>query len=274
VGGLVSGSLALLTDALHNFSDVLALVISWVATRLSRKSGTPKQTFGFKRSEILAALINGATLIFIAAFLIKEAIVRFNNPEPIDSTIVILLAGLSIVLNGVSVLLLSRDSKESLNIRSAYLHLFTDMLTSVAVLVGGFLVRYTSWIWVDAAMSIGIALYLMISSSKLVFSTLSILLQFAPKDLDFDEVCSSIEKDEQIDNVHHVHLWQLDDKSIHLEAHLEIDQDIRLSEAEKIHDRVILMLSKEFSINHVTLQMERDWCADQDRIAHQQESDH
>ena len=139
IGGLVSGSLSLLSDALHNFSDVLSLVVSYVADRYSKKSASTEKTFGYKRAEIIAAFVNAASLLIVALYLIYEAVFRFLNPQEIKSGIVIWLALLGIVANGISVLLLRKDAKENMNMRSAYLHLITDMAASVAVLIGGFL---------------------------------------------------------------------------------------------------------------------------------------
>src|SRR5690606_4178020 len=141
VGGLVSGSLALLSDALHNFSDVISLVVSYVASKLSKQKASITRTFGYKRAEILAAFINASTLVIVAIILIIEAIKRFNNPETIESNLVIWLSIIAIIGNGVSVILLKKDAENNINMRSAYLHLLTDMLASVAVLVGGLLMK-------------------------------------------------------------------------------------------------------------------------------------
>ena len=139
VGGLLSGSLSLLSDALHNFSDVISLIISYIANRLSRKSASLKKTFGYKRAEILAAFVNAAALIVVAVFLIKEAVIRFQHPQEIETGLVIWLSFIAILGNGFSVLLLKKDSETNMNMKSAYLHLLTDMLASVAVLIGGLL---------------------------------------------------------------------------------------------------------------------------------------
>jgi len=141
IGGLVSGSLSLLSDALHNSSDVISLVISYVAIKLSKKSASLHKTFGYKRADILAAFINAATLVVVALFLIIEAVKRFQNPQEIESNLVIWLSLLGILANGFSVLLLKRDAESNMNMKSAYLHLFTDMLASVAVLIGGLLMK-------------------------------------------------------------------------------------------------------------------------------------
>ena len=160
IGGIVSGSFALISDALHNFSDVLSLIFSLFANRLSRRKASLDQTFGYKRAELIAAFVNAITLIVVAFILIYEAVLRFFHPEPIQSTIVIWLALLGIVVNGGSVLLLKKDSEHNLNMKSAYLHLLTDMMASVAVLVGGILMHFYGWFWVDSVMTMLIAFYL------------------------------------------------------------------------------------------------------------------
>jgi len=161
IGGAISGSMALLSDAAHNFSDVLSLVISFLANRLAKRGATEKETFGFRRSEILAAFINSATLIVIAILILSEAIQRLINPVAISAIWVIYLAIAGILVNGVSALFLRHDSHENMNMKSAYLHLFTDMLTSVAVLLGGLAIKYLNWNWVDGVFSIVIAIYLL-----------------------------------------------------------------------------------------------------------------
>ena len=137
VGGLVSGSLSLLSDALHNFSDVISLIVSYIASKLTKQKASINRTFGYKRAEILAAFVNASTLIIVAVILIKEAIERFLEPQTIESNLVIWLSLVAIFANGFSVLLIKKDSENNINMRSAYLHLLTDMLASVAVLIGG-----------------------------------------------------------------------------------------------------------------------------------------
>ncbi|MBT8308640.1 MAG: cation diffusion facilitator family transporter, partial [Maribacter sp.] len=160
IGGLISGSLSLLSDALHNFSDVLSLIISYIATALAKKKASTNKTFGYKRAEIIAAFVNAATLIVVAIFLIIEAIERFMAPQEIESNLVIWLSLLGILANGFSVLLLKKDAEKNMNMKSAYLHLFTDMMASVAVLIGGLLMKFFEMYWVDPALTLVIALYL------------------------------------------------------------------------------------------------------------------
>ena len=160
VGGVLSGSLALLSDALHNFSDVISLVVSYVANKLVKKKASLQKTFGYKRAEILAAFINASTLIIVAVLLIIEAIKRFQNPQEIESSLVIWLSIIAILGNGFSVLLLKKDAETNMNLKSAYVHLLTDMMASVAVLVGGLLMKFYQVFWVDSVLTFLIAIYL------------------------------------------------------------------------------------------------------------------
>ena len=254
IGGLISGSLALLSDALHNFSDVMALLISYLADKLANKDFSHDKTFGYKRAEILAAMINAASLLFIGAYLVKEAIVRLYVPMPIDSGWVIGLALLSIVLNVASVMLLKEDAAENMNIRSAYLHLFTDVITSVAVLVGGLAIKYFEITWVDSLLTILIAIYLIYASFGILLETLRVVMQFAPAGIKLEEIEATISELPPVDNIHHVHLWQLNDKGIHFEAHVEFNKDIPLSAASEVFQEIETILANKFSITHTVLQ--------------------
>lgn len=254
-GGLVSGSIALMSDAAHNFSDVISLVISWVANRLSKKGATLTRTFGFRRSEILAAFINSATLIIVSVVIIIEAVKRISSPEDISAGIMIWMAVASIIVNGLSVLFLRRDSRENMNMRSAYLHLFGDMLTSVAVLAGGLAIRYMGWNRADSIISVAIALYLLWLSRGIFVSSLKIIMQFTPDDIDIKEIASEIEKIPGVRNIHHVHVWQINEHDLMFEAHLDLAEDIRVSGFEEILGQIKTLLA-DTNIRHVTIQPE------------------
>jgi len=256
IGALASGSLSLLSDALHNFSDVIALVISYIADKLTKKDFTPEQTFGYKRAEVIAALINAASLIAIALMITKEAIFRFNEPAVIDSFIVIVLASMSILVNGGSVLLIKKEAKDNMNMRSAYLHLLSDLVSSVAVLVGGICMSYFQVFWIDSVLSLAIAVYLIYSSFGLLLQTLRVLMQFSPSNIKPGEIEKELLKQGYIENIHHLHIWQLNDKDIHLEAHLDFSEDIQLSEVSKVILNVKVLLREKFHISHSVLQPE------------------
>lgn len=271
VGGIMSGSLALLSDAVHNFSDVMALVIAYVANRLAARPSTEAHTFGYKRAEILAALFNASVLIGIAVFLIIEAFHKFYHPEPIDSSWVIGLGMLSIVLNAASVLLVKDDAHDNMNIRAAYLHLLTDVMTSVAVVGGGLLMYYFQLFWVDPLVSVLIALYLVWASIGLLKESGAVLMQFTPVQLEIPEIIKSIEALSEVENVHHLHLWRLNDKEIHLEAHLAFSENLTLQESNKILDRLEALLQEQYHIGHTTLQCEYKRCDNSEGVRTQEE---
>ena len=256
IGGIISGSLALISDALHNFSDVLSLVFSLAAHKLSRRKASLNNTFGYKRAELIAAFINAITLIIVAFFLIYEASSRLFHPEPIKSGLVIWLALLGIVVNGGSVLLLKKDSEHNLNMKSAYLHLLTDMMASVAVLIGGLLMKFYGWFWVDSIMTLFIALYLIYVGYDLIKSATKMLMLFTPDYIDIKEVVSEVHKIKGVNKLHHIHVWHLNEEELHLEAHLDCSENIKMSEFNSLLEEVEIVLFQKFNINHINIQPE------------------
>ncbi|WP_299108257.1 cation diffusion facilitator family transporter [uncultured Winogradskyella sp.] len=256
IGGLVSGSLSLLSDALHNFSDVISLIVSYVASKLSKQKASINRTFGYKRAEILAAFINASTLIIVAVLLIIEAVKRFNNPQEVESNLVIWLSIIAIIGNGLSVLLLKKDSKNNINMRSAYLHLLTDMLASVAVLIGGLLMKYYQLFWVDSLLTLLIALYLIWVGYDLLKVSTKMLMLFTPDDINIKKVVRAVNKLPKVSKLHHVHIWNLSDDELHLEAHLDLSEDITTTEFNNLLLKIETILHNEFNINHVTIQPE------------------
>ena len=256
VGGLISGSLALISDALHNFSDVISLLISYIAHRLSRRKATIGSTFGFKRSELIAAFINAITLVGVAIYLIIEATGRFNEPVNIKAGLVIWLAALGIVANGISVLLLRKDASHNLNMKSAYLHLLTDMLASVAVLAGGLMMEFFEVYWIDAVLTMGIALYLVVVGFKLLIDSVKMLMLFTPEEISIKEIVREVHKIPGANKLHHIHVWHLNEQELHLEAHLDCAEDITLSQFNILLHQIEAMLLEKFGINHVNIQPE------------------
>lgn len=256
VGGIISGSLALLSDALHNFSDVLSLVISYVAHKLSHRQATLKQTFGLKRAELIAAFVNALTLIVVAIILIYEAGLRFFNPVTIAPSLVIWMSLLGIVANGLSVLLLKKDADHNLNMKSAYLHLLTDMLASIAVLIGGILMKYFHIYWVDNVMTLAIAVYLIIVGFDLLKKATFMLMLFTPEELDIEEIIDEVHKISGCAHLHHIHVWHLNEEELHLEAHLDCSEDITLSQFNILLHKIEDVLFHKFGINHVNIQPE------------------
>jgi len=255
IGGIISGSVALLTDALHNFSDVISLFLSYFTNRLAKRKSTAKQTYGYKRAEILSAFVNSVTLIAIAIYLIVEAVERFLNPEPVKADLVIYFAIGSVVINLISVLLLHKDAKDSINMKSAYLHLLTDVMTSIAVMIGGILMKYFDVYRIDSLLSIMIAIYLIFSSYKLLWTSIKILMQFTPQDIDIYNISDQITAVIGIKNVHHVHLWQLNDKDLFFEAHIDLEMNISITEFQEIL-MVIETILHNRNITHFNIQPE------------------
>jgi len=256
VGGLISGSLALLSDALHNFSDVVSLVISYIANRIAKRKASFQKTFGYKRAEILAAFVNAATLIIVAVLLSIEAIERFQNPQVIKSNLVIWLSLIAILGNGFSVLLLKKESKTNMNLKSAYLHLLTDMMASVAVLIGGLLMKFYEVYWVDSVLTFAISIYLVYMGYDLLKDSTKVLMLFTPDSVPIDKIVFEINAFESIKNVHHVHVWQLNEDEIHLEAHIDFSEDITLSEFDVILHKIEDLVLSKYDINHVNIQPE------------------
>ncbi len=224
-GGLWSGSLSLLTDALHNFSDVLSLLLSWFTNRLAIKPANSIYTFGYKRAEILSAFVNALSLIVIALLLSVEAIKRFIHPVPVASQWVIYFALISIVVNVLSVGLLHNDAKHNLNMKSAYLHLLTDVMTSVAVLIGGLLMKYYDIYRIDSVLSIVIAGYLIFSGWKIIKHSIRILMQAVPEQVDLNQLTAQIAKLNAVKSIEKIYLWQLNENEWYLYLSLLIETD-------------------------------------------------
>ncbi|MEH6536843.1 MAG: cation diffusion facilitator family transporter [Psychroserpens sp.] len=266
IGGLLSGSLSLLSDALHNFSDVISLVVSYIANKISKRKASLQKTFGYKRAEILAAFINASTLIIVAILLIIEAIERFQNTQEIETNLVIWLSIVAILGNGFSVLLLKKDAEANMNMKSAYLHLMTDMMASVAVLIGGLLMKYYEVFWVDSLLTLIIALYLIFMGYDLLKDSVKVLMLFTPDTIQVKDIVQDIQQLAAIKNVHHVHIWQLNEDEIHLEAHIDFNNDISLSEFDIILHEVEELVFHNFGINHVNIQPEFGKCGDKQVI--------
>ncbi len=269
LGGIYSGSLSLLSDALHNLSDVLALALSWLARRWVKKKAGLNHTFGYKRIELLAAYTNTLALMIIALFLIFESIDRLISPEPIASVWVVGLSGLGIVFNGISAGMLHQHSHQNLNLKSAYLHLLSDTLASVAVLIGGLLMYYLDWFWVDAALTFLIACYLIYISIGLLKSTSKMLMLFTPEHISIEKILEKIHPKTAPHQLYHVHLWPLNEHEIHFEARIDCVHNITISEFNILAQQVAQILRDDFQIQHCTLQP--DFQTQTDKVAVVQE---
>lgn len=259
IGGLISGSLSLISDALHNFSDGIAVIISYIAIRLNKKPTSPQYTFGLKRAQIIAAIINSGVLVAISIYLFIESYFRFIAPEPIDARLMVLVAIIGLIANTVGTLLLRTGAKDNMNIRSAYLHLFSDAVSSLGVILGGIAIYLWNVYWVDPLLTVLISMYILKESYLILKEALNIVLMATPEHISFEEVQTLLEKIEVVQNIHHVHLWQMDEHDIHFEAHVDV-ADRLVSETTTILKRIEKILHEKFKINHVTIQFECDSC--------------
>lgn len=260
IGGIVSGSLALLSDALHNFADVFALIISLIAVKLQHYAHTEERTFGYKRAEVLAALLNASILIAVSFYLFKEAYERFIHPVGIKTGVMLTVAMIGLAANALSVLILRKDAHENMNIRAAYLHLFTDTLSSVAVVLGGIFIWMYRINWIDPVLTIVIGAYVLKEGFEIVMQSVHILMQNAPKGISIKAIQEDIERIQGIGNIHHAHLWSITEDDIFLEAHINMSEDIRLSESCRLQGTIKQLLKTKYGITHVTLQIEYDQC--------------
>ena len=255
VGGLISGSLSLISDALHNFSDGIAVIIAWVAIRLDARPRTDRHTFGLKRAQVLAAVINAGALVAISLFLFYEAWDRFIDPHPIEGMVMTAVAGIGLVANVIGTWLLHRGSRQNMNLKAAYLHLFSDAISSIGVILGGLAITFYGITWLDPLLTVLIGLYVLKESLQILWDALGIFLLRAPEGIPLDELRSAILGIEGVTGIHHVHLWEVAEHDIHLEAHIEVE-DQPLSEVGRIREAIEKMVEDRFHINHTTLQIE------------------
>ena len=266
LGGWFSGSLSLLSDALHNLNDVLSIVISWFAVKMAEKEHDKKNTFGYRRATIIAAVINATLLIIMSLFLFREAYFKFIQPEKINALLVIVIAAIGIVLNAVAVYLLHKSSGDDLNMRAVYLHFLSDALSSVGVMVGGIVIYYFDAYWIDPSLTVMIGLYILKESYEILKESANILMQGTPKTVDIDEIAEELEKMDAIKNIHHVHIWALDEHTLFFEAHVNLQNDIWVSELSAIYEKLEQVLKGHFGVTHLTIQFEYNCCEDVGRV--------
>lgn len=254
IGGVLSGSLALLSDAWHNLSDVLSLVLGYGGEKISERKRSNTYTFGLKRFEVLIALINALFLLVIGTYIVYEAIQRFMNPVHIDITIMIPVALIGLAGNALSILVLSRSRNDSLNMKAAFLHLFYDAISSIAVIAAGIILYFTDLVWIDLAMSIFIVFMIAWSSLNIIGESLRIFLQGVPRDIDSQDVYKSILGIEGVATIHGLHIWSVNSTEVFLSCHIcTITSDI---DANGLITRINEMLEKSYGIGHTTLQIE------------------
>jgi cobalt-zinc-cadmium efflux system protein len=265
IAGIFSNSLALISDALHNFGDLLSLILSLAAEKISLRKATPGKSFGYMRAEIIVAFINSSVLVIIGVYIIYEAVGRFVNPEPVAALWVIIVASISFFANAISTFLLHKNSKENLNAKAAYLHLFFDSLNSLMVVVAGILIYYFNWYFLDPAFSIVIGLFIIKSGWDVVLETVNILNEGTPKNIDLEEVTKFVASFPEVKTVHHMHIWSISSNFIALSAHIVVEDQL-ISKGYLIMDRIEKELKNKFGINHPTFQLEADLTGEQNKV--------
>ena len=253
VGGVISGSLALIADALHNLNDAASLGLALFARRIGRRPADKLMTFGYVRAEIVAALINLTTLIIVGLYLLVEAVSRYFAPQPIEGWTVVIVAGVALVIDVVTAALVYSGSKNSLNINAAFLHNVSDALASVGVIVVGTLIILYDLYVADLVVTIVIAAYVLYQGASLLPRTVRLLMGAVPDDVEFDAIVECLRTTEGVRDLHHVHVWSLDEHRRALEAHL-VPHDRSLDAFEKVKERVREALLSGFSIEHATLE--------------------
>jgi cobalt-zinc-cadmium efflux system protein len=260
IGGVVSGSLALISDAGHNFSDVLSLILGYTGEKVSEKKRSDSYTFGMKRFEVLIALINALTLVMIGLYIFYEAVERFKNPVEVNFTIMLPVAVVGLAGNLISMFLLGHGEDKSLNVRAAFLHLFFDAVSSVAVIGAATAIYFTSNYWIDIVVSFFIAVMIIWSSFGILRESFRIFLQGVPGHINSAEVYEAILGVERVQSLHGLHIWSINSKEVFLSCHVCL-----LAESGKYSDEIIMeinsMLEEKFMIKHTTIQAElSDFC--------------
>ncbi|URF49273.1 cation diffusion facilitator family transporter (plasmid) [Dinoroseobacter shibae] len=263
IGGIVSGSLALIADALHNFSDAISLIIAFAARKIARRPRDADMTFGYGRVEVVAALINYSTLILIGLYLLYEAAMRFVDPQPVEGWLIVIIAGIALIVDAATALLTYRMSKSSVNIRAAFLHNVADALGSIAVILAGTLILLYDWRLIDPIVTVMIAGYILWQSFREIGPVIRILMLGSPPDIETRGVLDAVRGVPGVTGIHHAHFWQMDEHHAALDAHVVIEEG-RWNDADAIKERIKSVLSDRFGIEHTTLELEcaRHACGD------------
>jgi cobalt-zinc-cadmium efflux system protein len=258
VAGLRAHSLALISEAGHNISDALALLLSFVAVYFQTRPATDEKTFGYQRAGVLAGFVNALSLIVIAVFIAIEAVHRLSEPVHVQPHLMMIVAAAGVLMNGVIAALLSRVNTD-VNIRSAFIHMLGDTLSTAAVIVGGAAILWTGHSWIDPVLSLGIAALIIWSSVAIVRETLNILLEGTPRGISLADIRKELQKINGVEDVHDLHVWSLGSQTHALASHVTI-ADIPPSESGHILDQIKAVLHERFHIDHTTIQFENAGC--------------
>ena len=255
IGGIISGSLSLIADALHNLSDAASLGIALFARKISRRPADESKSFGYQRAEVIAALINLTLLITVSLYLIYEAVWRIVEPQVVAGLIIVLVAGVALIIDIITALITYRLSKSSMNMKAAFLHNLSDALTSIGVIIAGALILLYEWYWVDTLLTFLIAGFVLWQGMIMLPKTIHLLMEGTPENLSSAEIKSSMEEVGDVQDVHHIHIWNLDEHRIALEAHVVVTAN-ELQEVEGIKENLKRVLKDKFKITHSTLEFE------------------
>jgi cobalt-zinc-cadmium efflux system protein len=261
VGGLISNSLALLSDAGHMLTDSLAVFLSYLAIRWSRRPANHRKTFGYHRAEILVALANGVALVAIAGYIFYEAVLRFFHPQEIKTGILLAIAAIGLAGNLFGLFILKGESHENLNVRSAFFHILADTMSSVGVIVGGIVIWFTGWYLVDSLIGVLIGGIVLRGAVDLVMESGEILLESTPRDVDLAQLRQEVQKIPGVEDLHDIHIWTIGSGMRALSAHVLTD-NISTRESQEIACRVRAVMGEQFNITHTTLEMECETCGD------------
>ncbi len=260
LGGIFSGSLSIISDALHNVTDAGSVGVSIVALKLNDKPKDLTHTFGLKRAQILAAIFNSVLLIIVSLFLMKEAVVHLVHPAHVDAGVMMIVGGFGLIANLLGTLLLRRDSEDNINIRSSYLHLLADSMSSAAVILGGLFIYLFNAYWIDPLLTFAISMYVLREGWEITKESVEIIMMVTPASVDIKKIQASIEGMQAVTNIHHVHSWVQSEHDLHFEAHVEVDRSVSVGETTKLQREIAENLAEKFGINHVTLQFECGLC--------------
>lgn len=268
VAGIVAGSLALIADAVHNASDTASMGVSLVARRVAGREADQRRTFGYERAELIGAFVNLVTLVVIALYLLVEAGQRFFEPQSIDAQLMLIVGAVTLVGNVLTALVLYEPSKGSLNVKSAFVHIVADAFGSVAVILGGWLIASYGWTVVDPLLTAAIAVYILAHSYGMLRETISILMESAPKGFPMKEMTRAMEQTEHVCDVHHVHVWRLDERETAMEAHVEVEGVSELAALDALKRDLKQTLRADYGIGHATLEIEHGACTDEHERVH------
>ena len=261
VGGLLANSLALLSDAGHMLTDILALGLSIVALRFAQRPPTASKTFGFYRLEILAAFFNGMLLFFISFYIFYEAYDRLAHPEEIKGLVMIVVAAIGILANGAGIVILKKSALRNLNVRSAFFHIVGDTISSGGVIVGGLLILFTGWYLVDSLIGVFIGMLILRGAYSLLRESIHIFLEATPKGVNVEKMLDDLRKIEGVKEIHHLHLWTITSGIYAMSAHVLIE-DLLVSRSAQILQEIESLLQGKYDMEHTTIQFESESCGD------------